>query len=182
MRSLLSLHFILALGLIVSDYISEASDGEETCSAADGTCTSDIAGCIDNDSQCEIFAARGECDSNPKWMLQNCPVSCKHCPEDYELHGSVQQSLVGSGRFEVTPKMVVDLLKSTKTYMTNLSIKEELKAICKNEHEMCATWALNGECDANPKCKHSVDGREINLFLGSRLNTSYISYCSMGKT
>jgi hypothetical protein len=68
------------LGLIlISAQVSQASD--DTCSA-DGTCTTDES-CVDKDSKCQAFAAHGECESNPEWMLKNCPASCKHCPEDY---------------------------------------------------------------------------------------------------
>lgn len=33
----------------------------------------------DNDTQCELFATRGECHYNPQWMLGNCAVSCGSC-------------------------------------------------------------------------------------------------------
>jgi hypothetical protein len=61
--------------------------------------------------------------------------------------------LHGTSAFQATPSKVVELLRSTKEYMENLDIKEELKEICKNEHEMCAAWSLKGECTANPTCK-----------------------------
>ncbi|XP_022805622.1 multiple epidermal growth factor-like domains protein 6 isoform X1 [Stylophora pistillata] len=38
----------------------------------------------DLNSQCEVWAGRGECEKNPQWMSQNCCVSCTHhkAPKD----------------------------------------------------------------------------------------------------
>lgn len=30
---------------------------------------------------CDAWAMRGECDRNPKWMFDNCPMSCRICSE-----------------------------------------------------------------------------------------------------
>ena len=32
----------------------------------------------DKNPSCEAWAARGECEKNPTWMLPNCCVSCKY--------------------------------------------------------------------------------------------------------
>lgn len=38
--------------------------------------------CEDKENDCNQWADLGECEANPKFMLVNCPVSCKSCPDD----------------------------------------------------------------------------------------------------
>ena len=38
--------------------------------------------CLDHNSQCPYWAAIGECQSNPGFMLNNCPVTCKMCQSE----------------------------------------------------------------------------------------------------
>lgn len=45
----------------------------------------DSESCTDNYSECSSWAANGECNINPEYMLYNCAKSCKACsytPED----------------------------------------------------------------------------------------------------
>merc|ERR1712142_1119617 len=35
--------------------------------------------CEDNHNRCAEWAARGECEKNPNYMLRNCKKSCKVC-------------------------------------------------------------------------------------------------------
>jgi len=35
--------------------------------------------CFDSNPSCEEWAAKGECDANPTWMLTNCKKSCSTC-------------------------------------------------------------------------------------------------------
>ena len=37
------------------------------------------AECADNNDNCSFWASQGECQSNPGFMHQNCPVSCDTC-------------------------------------------------------------------------------------------------------
>ena len=39
----------------------------------------DAKKCEDRHQQCVGFAAQGECDNNPGWMIVNCPHSCDSC-------------------------------------------------------------------------------------------------------
>ncbi|CAH3043203.1 unnamed protein product, partial [Pocillopora meandrina] len=36
--------------------------------------------CEDKNEHCKSWAFNGECGKNPKYMLFNCPESCKVCP------------------------------------------------------------------------------------------------------
>ena len=37
--------------------------------------------CIDRDSRCGSWAAKGECASNPSYMTKNCIKSCNKCDD-----------------------------------------------------------------------------------------------------
>ena len=40
--------------------------------------------CKDTNSNCENWAASGECERNPAWILPNCPKSCHQCGDPTE--------------------------------------------------------------------------------------------------
>eukprot|EP00931_Biecheleriopsis_adriatica_P042412 TRINITY_DN24174_c0_g2_i1.p1 TRINITY_DN24174_c0_g2~~TRINITY_DN24174_c0_g2_i1.p1 ORF type:complete len:363 (-),score=57.55 TRINITY_DN24174_c0_g2_i1:14-1081(-) len=51
-------------------------------------------GCLDRDTQCPYWAAIGECEANPRYMLVNCQISCHTCPGDTgERDGKIYQNL-----------------------------------------------------------------------------------------
>lgn len=37
--------------------------------------------CVDNHESCDMWASKGECKANPKYMLRNCQKSCMVCGE-----------------------------------------------------------------------------------------------------
>ncbi|XP_035673678.1 neurogenic locus notch homolog protein 1-like isoform X1 [Branchiostoma floridae] len=41
-------------------------------------------GCSDNNQNCVFWASIGECDANPNYMLETCPLSCNVCEGDGE--------------------------------------------------------------------------------------------------
>lgn len=43
------------------------------------------ASCEDHHPKCLKWAAKGECDNNPKWMLQHCRMSCGQCSQGKPL-------------------------------------------------------------------------------------------------
>ena len=67
---------------------------EHVCAAGDSLCEAealapkganaqgappDAKECVDRHEACVGFAASGECENNPGWMIINCPVSCNAC-------------------------------------------------------------------------------------------------------
>merc|ERR1712079_606411 len=82
-----------------------ASEGEcdknpiwmkENCRVSCGTCdggptpstpstggppTNPPGNCKDDNSRCEEWAGKGECEANPEYMLVNCKLSCKACDD-----------------------------------------------------------------------------------------------------
>eukprot|EP01052_Picozoa_sp_SAG31_P002005 SAG31_NODE_67_length_28318_cov_6.493674_23_plen_328_part_00 len=60
------------------------------------------AECLDIDNQCIGWAFEGQCDTNPGYMLTNCPASCRVCGVEYDgvyamLYASDYHSLGGGG-------------------------------------------------------------------------------------
>jgi len=41
-----------------------------------------VGACEDSNDNCATWAAIGECDSNPGYMLENCPVTCRMCQSE----------------------------------------------------------------------------------------------------
>ncbi|KAF5843818.1 hypothetical protein DUNSADRAFT_5055 [Dunaliella salina] len=51
--------------------------------------------CRDNDSSCGDWASKGECTSNPGYMMMSCPVSCEQCtPPELDAEKYANETLV----------------------------------------------------------------------------------------
>ena len=48
--------------------------------------------CRDADPSCSSWAGAGECDANPGFMLESCPVSCNACPAGDEDPACVRRN------------------------------------------------------------------------------------------
>ena len=48
--------------------------------------------CRDSDTSCSSWAGAGECDANPGFMLDSCPVSCNACPAGDEDPACVRRN------------------------------------------------------------------------------------------
>ena len=48
--------------------------------------------CEDDDGSCPSWAGAGECDANPGFMLESCPVSCNACPAGDEDPACVRRN------------------------------------------------------------------------------------------
>ena len=47
------------------------------------------SGCSDEYTECAMWAANGECEANPDFMIQNCTNSCKSCGLNQEQKGTL---------------------------------------------------------------------------------------------
>lgn len=76
--------FVALVIIFIQQHAEAHDDNQEgnVCSASDLTCSA-ASECLDKESVCVEYAEKGRCQSNPLWMLTNCPLSCRHCPKDY---------------------------------------------------------------------------------------------------
>ena len=97
------------------DYVSRAPDERVTgppVTAPDSTTTTieteipsgpprttTPPNCEDTDVLCGYWAINGECQNNPQWMPQNCPVSCNTC----DLRTTVENGQGTTGRPATKP-------------------------------------------------------------------------------
>jgi prolyl 4-hydroxylase len=58
------------------------------------------SGCADSNDRCEVWAAAGECDSNPSYMHSTCPLSCGKCSPEAKTGRKGGLGRRGAGRAE----------------------------------------------------------------------------------
>jgi prolyl 4-hydroxylase len=141
------------------------------CEAEPATESDDDPSCVDEHENCGFWAQIGECDNNPNYMKVSCQKSCKTCnkkvvPQAASVgsvgkktdgkHLEIQrqtealgviQSIEGEQREEVATRVQESL-----AYMqsdTVLELDEAVRSKCQNRHELCAFWAVIGECEKN---------------------------------
>ena len=135
-----------------------AGDGLDTMEAT--------ADCKDEDDRCPQWAAVGECDNNPEYMLGDCRVSCNNCPRalkftDEETRLLQQIAKYGKPQRVDSSRHKDDtfiIIKQTIQYMendiygpnANHTLTDLLLAECTNNEDLCAFWAVIGECEVNP--------------------------------
>ena len=117
--------------------------------------------CRDTDEDCGRWASVGECKNNPRYMLDQCKVSCQACSVEDELPDyndaallvlpdmtrfGVAQELHGT---DAEKRMTIKLLFDTKDYMERYDT-----TLCRNKHGLCAFWGSGAgghmECVLNP--------------------------------
>ena len=129
--------------------------------------------CNDGHELCGFWAGSGECQKNPKYMLENCRKSCNTCPDAKVLRGqspvqhAENQKLLKLVERYGEPQTVDDpnlsdltylVIRQTIDYFENFihaadsthTIPEDVIKECTNKHKLCAFWAAEGECDKNP--------------------------------
>ena len=78
---------------------SAVVDAEECPVGEDGVCEQPL--CTDKHSECQPWAAEGECTENPRFMLFECQAACNMCGKTIEqIHVEVTQVLDAKEREE----------------------------------------------------------------------------------
>ena len=114
--------------------------------------------CKDDSPNCKDWAADGECDSNPSFMLTSCRRSCGKCPgllpvkrrkgcEDAPEFNCTERAKLGecdSNKGE----MLYNCPRSCMVCGWQPLMREAFA--CDDTHANCGEWARHGECNANP--------------------------------
>jgi prolyl 4-hydroxylase len=145
-------------------------DVKQYCAVSCGICESEAiadvdirARCVDENEGCDYWASVGECDTNPNYMHQFCKKSCDACHIDIALvkdhrkkeiidHGKttsfgIQQIVDGAQAVEIASR-ILDSIAYMESDMVS-QLDESVRAECQNRNELCASWAVLGECEQN---------------------------------
>ena len=99
------------------------------CFTQKGKDAKDFA-CIDTDDRCVEWGKRGECRSNPQYMLIYCRKSCESCISGH------------AGEAQIAPdpsirKQVIQKIKDTQVYLKReADFKAKIIHTCKNQHTL----------------------------------------------
>lgn len=125
--------------------------------------------CQDLRDSCSQWASQGHCQTNARYMHPHCPQSCRVCHNQTRIsslpfgHTLQLQSPahyrvydVAGERYgvpqTVNSQAVLDLLQHIHQYYESVvAANYPSIAQCRNRHALCATWAIQGECEKNPR-------------------------------
>ena len=101
-----------------------------------------------DDAMCASWAAAGQCEANPRFMLKSCPQACKDVKAG-KLGGAMDKDpncamWAAAGECDKNP-----------TYMKEACPRacanpNAASAIAPDSHSECGQWAHKGECEKNP--------------------------------
>lgn len=114
--------------------------------------------CKDDYAHCPVFALRGDCKTNPFYMLQACKRSCNLCgdlvDQKNRIHPTTKKHLI---RRPIQTKS-----QSSSSYFTrSITTKDKEKEVNRNQAtisqkndcqdlvEYCADLAKRGDCETN---------------------------------
>lgn len=165
-------------------------DLRKFCPKSCGECPTHDQGfvCRDMQDECAYWAEAGECKNNPRYMEMQCSKSCDTChlqeAEYWKMHNRkveeqvkkytmdektlLEKSETFGDRQTATGNQkdaTIKVVKETLQYMDSdefANLPRATRENCKNRNELCAFWAVIGECEKNkafmqtkcaPSCK-----------------------------
>eukprot|EP00058_Branchiostoma_floridae_P010495 XP_002595983.1 hypothetical protein BRAFLDRAFT_128083 [Branchiostoma floridae] len=119
--------------------------------------------CADDNGGCAGWAADGECDLNPGYMLTNCRLSCGECTTDCADDNADCPGWAADGECDNNPGyMLTNCRLSCGECTTGLDavilgapttaapIPTSYPGVpCVDEDQNCAGWAAEGQCQTN---------------------------------
>ncbi len=120
------------------------------------------ARCLDASSDCAYWKRNGECDRNYGFMQSKCRRSCGGCEKWgwlYSarlgvLHEMIRDTGVeaaeGLQRLPAAVRAQLEELCTRGRTGCDLTALRRFLRGCKDESDACASWARQGECEANP--------------------------------
>ncbi|XP_042894037.1 putative tyrosinase-like protein tyr-3 [Penaeus japonicus] len=117
-------------------------------------------GCSDSHKHCGTWAAAGECERNPDWMVNNCQKSCKTCGKECSDSNNFCKEWSKMGECTRNAPYMSLFCKKSCGVCDELEPEPEptKPKKCKNQNKHCKEWASHGQCRVNPaymldKCK-----------------------------
>ena len=180
------------------------ADMKKYCAVSCGICEKepddDAPPCVDGNESCEFWAGAGECVNNPDYMKVHCQKSCKACnlnvvlpkaPRKTKSDATPSEEQQATTSFGVLQTIegarkddTLQRVKESVKYMESndvAELDESLRTKCQNRNELCAFWAVIGECEKNaaymktncaPSCMtcHLIDMNQRCPKLGNDVN------------
>ena len=129
-------------------------------------------GCKDDELKCTGWAAKGQCESNPEFMMKSCAFSCTRCSEGKKFFGLLRSiddrmkllhmrnrdaSMCADGdtdcmmaAIEAAAAGGAALAKHSKLVNdTGTAFRYVTATACRDERVECAGWAASSECETN---------------------------------
>jgi len=123
----------------------------------------------DADANCRIWASSGECDNNPRFMLEKCAQSCNEANQVVDIHQDCA-SWVQDGECFRNPAFMLQQCRASCA-----AFAENNAGMLQDTSDTCVSFALNGGCDtdinkASTQCRASC---HIQRICGNHTETVY---------
>lgn len=169
----------------LGECIENAIEMDKYCTKSCGVCQEeeaiiDDADCKNTHENCEFWASKGECVNNPTYMLVGCAKACNACgkkpsAERKALSSEALDATTAFGELQraegAQAEETLEMVEKSVVYMKSdqvTSLSARIRDNCQNRNELCAFWAVIGECENNkaymqtncaPSCRscHMID-------------------------
>merc|ERR1719480_652418 len=124
--------------------------------------------CSDDNQFCRDWAASGQCETNPGYMLEACRESCGVCPPAPQPTPDPRPSpgpcsddnqfcrdWAASGQCETNPGYMLEACREScgvcpPAPLPTPGPPQPSPGPCSDDSEFCGDWAASGQCETNP--------------------------------